>query len=74
MSSRRIRGWIGFALFAVLTVAGLFVLDGPAAGVTLLVALLVFILACMAALRRQDANVVKHNERTGLVGWVGHWF
>jgi hypothetical protein len=71
---KRRRPWVGFAVFTVLAVLGLFVLHGPAAGVALLAALLAFILACMSALRRQDPATVSHNERTGLTGWFGGWW
>lgn len=74
MPSRRLRARIGFALFAVLTIVGLLVLDGPAAGVTLFAALLVFIVACILALSREEPDAVTHNERTGLAGWLGGWF
>jgi 4-hydroxybenzoate polyprenyltransferase len=70
---KRRRAWVGFAVFAVLAIAGLFVLDGPAAGIVLLAALLAFILACIYALRGQDPGTVSHNERTGLSGWFGGW-
>jgi hypothetical protein len=66
--------WLGFALFAVLAVLGIFVLDGAAGGVTSLAAMLVFIAACVYALRGQDQGAVEHNERTGLAGWFGGWF
>jgi hypothetical protein len=52
----------------------LLVLHGAAAGVTLFVAMLVFIVACMYALRSEDPADVKHNERTGLAGWIGGGF
>jgi hypothetical protein len=65
---------MGFALFAVLVILGLFVLDGAAAGATLLVAMLVFIGACIVALREEDPDAVAHNQRTGIAGWFGGWF
>ena len=74
MRPKRRRPWVGFAIFAVLAILGLFVLHGPAAGVASLAALLAFIFACMQALRRQDPGSVSHNERTGLTGWFGGWF
>jgi hypothetical protein len=43
--SRRL--WVAFGVVAVLGVLGLFVLDGPAAGVVSLVALLSFVGACI---------------------------
>jgi hypothetical protein len=74
VAPKRRRPWVGFALFALLAILGLFVLHGPAAGITALAALLAFIGACMYALRGQDADTVNHNERTGLTGWFGGWF
>ncbi len=44
------RTWPGFALVMLLSVVGLFVLDGPASGVVLLVALLGMIGVCIYAL------------------------
>jgi hypothetical protein len=52
--SKRHRAWVGFALFAALAIVGLFVLDGAVAGATLFVAMLVFIGACIYALRGKD--------------------
>jgi hypothetical protein len=74
MRSKRRRAWIGFALFAVLAILGLFVLDGAVAGVASLVAMLVLIGAAIYALRGQDAETRKHGDRTGLAGWIGGWF
>ncbi|HET8755352.1 MAG TPA: hypothetical protein VFM58_05050 [Solirubrobacteraceae bacterium] len=74
MPSRRTRAWLGFALFAVLTTAGLFVIDGPAAGLLLLVALVVFIVACIYALSLQDSGGVARSHRAGITGWFGGWF
>jgi hypothetical protein len=71
---KRRRVWIGFALFAALAAIGLFVLDGAVAGVTLLAALLVFIVACIYALRGEDPDAVTDSDRTGIVGWIGGWF
>jgi hypothetical protein len=71
---RKRRPWVGFALFAVLAILGLFVLGGMAAGIDLFVAFLVFIFACMYALRGEDPDAVGHNERTGIAGWFGGWF
>jgi hypothetical protein len=65
---------MGFALFASLTIIGLFVLDGAVAGVALLAALLVFIVACIYALRGEDPDAVTDSDRTGIVGWIGGWF
>jgi hypothetical protein len=53
---------------------GLFVLDGAAAGATLFVTVLVFIGACIYALRGEDPDAIEHNQRTGLGGWFGRWF
>jgi hypothetical protein len=74
MASKRRRVRMGFTVFAALGILGLLVLDGAAAAATLLVAMLVFIFACMYALRSEDPADVKHNERTGLAGWIGGWF
>ena len=65
---------MGFALFAALTIIGLFALDGAVAGVALLAALLVFIVACIYALRGEAPAAVTDSDRTGLVGWIGGWF
>jgi hypothetical protein len=64
--------WVAFVPFAVLTVVGLFVLDGAASGAVLFVALLALIGGCIAALRRQDSG--PDADRTGLAGWIGGWF
>jgi hypothetical protein len=37
-------------------------------------AMLGFILACIDALRREDADVRRKADRTGLAGWFGGWF
>ena len=37
-------------------------------------AMLGFILACIDALHRQDADVRRKADRTGLAGWFGGWF
>jgi hypothetical protein len=73
MPPRHRHAWVGFALFAVLAILGL-VIDGSAAGVTSLAAMLVFVGACIYALRGQDAAAVKGSQRTGLRGWFGGWF
>ena len=65
---------VGFALFGVLAVLGLFVLGGIAAGVALFLALLTFIFACMYALRAVRGDGDDASERTGLTGWFGGWF
>ena len=74
MSPGRHRGRISFALVGVLGILAVFVLDGAAAGVAALAALLGFILACIDALRREDADVRRRADRTGLAGWFGGWF
>lgn len=74
MPPKRRHTWVGFALFAGLAIAGLFVVDGTLAGVTLLVAMLVFIGACIYALRGEDPDSVTRNERSGLAGWFGGYF
>jgi len=71
---KRHRTQLGFTVFLALGILGLLVLDGAAAGATLLVAMLVFIFACVYALRSEDPATVEHNERTGLAGWIGGWF
>jgi hypothetical protein len=74
MQPRRRRAAVVFALFAVIAILGLFVLNGAAAGASLFVAMLVFIGACIIALRDEDPDAVAHNHRTGLNGWFGGWF
>jgi hypothetical protein len=74
MAPKRRRKWVGFALFGVLAVLGLFVLHGIASGAACLAALLVFILACIYALRNEDPDSVAHTQRTGFAGWFGGWF
>jgi hypothetical protein len=65
---------MGFVLFLSLATLGLFVLDGAVAGVASFAALLVFIGACIYALRGEEPDAGTHNDRTGLVGWIGGWF
>jgi hypothetical protein len=65
---------IAFVLFAVLGLLAVFVLDGAAAAAAAFGALLVFIFACMGALRSQDAATRRNADRTGLAGWFGGWF
>jgi hypothetical protein len=72
MKRRRVP--LAFALFAVCAILSLFVLHGPAAGMAALAAIFTFILACIAALGRQDADVRRDGDRTGLAGWIGGWF
>jgi hypothetical protein len=63
---------MAFALVVVLAILALFVLDGAASGVTALAAMLVFILACIAALHGRKPD--RDSDRTGVAGWVGGWF
>jgi hypothetical protein len=72
--SPKYRVRLAFALFAVAGILALFVLDGAAAGAAALAALLLFIVACIGALSRQDADARRHGDRTGLAGWFGGWF
>ena len=74
MPSRRRRARVGFAVFAVLVVLGLFVLSGAAVGADLFVAMLVFVAACSLALRDQDPDATAGSQRAGLTGWFGRWF
>jgi uncharacterized membrane protein HdeD (DUF308 family) len=80
MYSRAVRpkqrhAWPGFVIFGVLAILGLFVLHGPAAGVTSLAALIAFILACIYALRsRNEPGTVAQTQRTGFTGWFGGWW
>jgi hypothetical protein len=64
--------WVAFVPFAVLTIAGLVVLDGTASGVVLFVAMLALIGGCIAALRARDPD--PENDRAGLAGWFGGGF
>ena len=71
MSRKRYGIRIAFALDAVLAILALFVFHGPAGGIAALIALVAFILICIAALRsRADPD----SDRTGLAGWMGGWF
>jgi hypothetical protein len=64
-----------FALFAVLTILGLFVIHGPEAGLVLLAAMIAFIVACIHALSLQeDSGAVANSHRAGVTGWFGGWF
>lgn len=74
MSSKRHRVRAGFALFAVLGILSLFVLDGAAAGAAALAAMLVFVVSCIVALSGQGAGVRRDADRTGVAGWFGGWF
>jgi hypothetical protein len=66
MSVLRRRAWPWFALVVVLSVLGLFFLDGANAGVVLLAAMLIFIAACIRALAGHDRPP---DDRAGLGGW-----
>ena len=68
------RGRIAFAFVAVLAILGIFVLHGVAAGVAAFAAMFGFIAACIYALHRQDADVRRDADRTGVAGWFGGWF
>jgi cobalamin synthase len=66
---RRVGGT--FVLAAVLAILSLFVLHGAVSGVVALAAMLVFIAACIQALRGEGGDTA---DRTGLAGWFGGWF
>jgi hypothetical protein len=74
MSPRRHLVRISFASVAVVLVLALFVLHGVAAGVAAFAAMIGFILACIAALSREDAQTRRDADRTGVAGWFGGWF
>jgi hypothetical protein len=74
VSPKRHRVRVSFATVAVLLILSLFVLHGIAAGVAAFAAMLGFILACIDALRREDADVRRNADRSGLAGWFGGWF
>ena len=74
MSPKRHRVRVSFAIVAVLLILSLFVLHGIAAGVAAFAAMLGFIVACIDALRREDADVRRNADRSGLAGWFGGWF
>jgi hypothetical protein len=65
---------ISFALVAVLAILAIFVLHGAAAGAAAFAAMFGFIAACIYALHRQDADVRRNADRTGVAGWFGGWF
>jgi hypothetical protein len=66
---------VAFALDALPAILAVFILDGAVAGVAAFAAMLVFILACIAAaLRQANADLAGRTDRTGLAGWIGHWF
>jgi hypothetical protein len=71
VSPKRYAVRLAFALVAALAILGLFVVDGPAGGMLTLAALVMFILACIAALR---SRATPDSDRTGLAGWMGGWF
>ena len=68
------RARVGLALCAVVSILALFVLHGAAAGVAALIAMLVFIGTCIYVLGGEDADTRRRSDRTGLAGWLGHWF
>jgi hypothetical protein len=74
VSPKRHRVRVSFAFVAVLLILSLFVLHGIAAGVAAFAAMLGFIVACIDALRREDADVRRNADRSGLAGWFGGWF
>jgi hypothetical protein len=74
VSPKRHRGRISFAFVAVLLILSLFVLHGAAAGVAAFAAMLGFIVAGIDTLRREDADVRRQADRSGLAGWFGGWF
>jgi hypothetical protein len=74
VSPKRHRVRVSFAFVALLLILSLFVLHGIAAGVAAFAAMLGFILACIDALRREDADVRRNADRSGLAGWFGGWF
>jgi hypothetical protein len=64
--SRRI--WPPFVVVAMLALVGLLILDGPASGAVLFVALLGFIVACISALRGEQV----HDGAGGIGGPFGN--
>ena len=69
MRSKRQHPWLGFDPCLVLAALGFVLLDGPAAGVVSLLAVLAFLGACIHALRGADPESVRQSERTNLTGW-----
>ncbi len=65
---------VAFALDAMLAILAVFILDGAVAGVAAFAAMLGFIFVCIAALRQPNADLGGRTDRTGLAGWIGHWF
>jgi len=72
MHSKRRHAWVGFALSAGTGILGVFVLAGAAAAVVCFAAMLVFIGACIYALRGENPADVERNTRAGFAGWW--WF
>ena len=68
MPPKHRRTRIGFALFGVLAILSLFVLDGALAGLAALMAMLVFIGACVYVLRGEDPQTVSRAIGPGLPG------
>ena len=65
---------VAFALDAALAIVAVLILDGAVAGVAAFAAMLGFIFVCIAALRQPNADLGGRTDRTGLAGWIGHWF
>ena len=74
MGLSRHRVCAAFALDAMTAILAVFILDGAVAGVAAFAAMLGFIFACIAALRQPNADLGGRTDRTGLAGWIGHWF
>jgi hypothetical protein len=74
MLPKRYRLRAAFALDAMLAILSLFILDGAVAGMAAFAAMLVFIFACIGALRRSNADLGGRTDRTGIAGWIGGWF
>jgi hypothetical protein len=74
VSPKHRQAWLGFALCALLSILSLFVLHGVASGIVSLATMLVFIGACIYALRGEDAETRARSDRTGMAGWFGGWF
>jgi hypothetical protein len=72
--AKRRHAWLGFAFCAVLSILSLFVLHGIASGALSLATMVVFIGACIYALRGEDADTRARGDRTGMAGWFGGWF
>ena len=71
---RKRRRWVGFALAVVCFVLAVFVLHGPIAGIAALAAFVVFIAACINALRDAEPAGLAAGDRAGVGGWIGGWF